>query len=63
MREPFAQRAQEMGLTVIGAHKGLFTYEDQYSQIAYRQLYTGFINVREEERHPRSEERRVGKEC
>jgi len=52
MREPFAQRAQEMGLTVIGAHKGLFTYEDQYSQIAYRQLYTGMINVSEEERHP-----------
>ena len=52
MREPFAQRAQEMGLTVIGAHKGLFTYEDQYSQLAYRQLYTGFINVNEEDRHP-----------
>lgn len=52
MREPFAQRAQEMGLTQIGAHKGLFTYEDQYSQIAYRQLFTGFLNVSEEERHP-----------
>ncbi len=52
MREPFAQRAQEMGLEAIGAHKGLFTYEDRYSQLVYRQLYTGFINVREEERHP-----------
>ena len=52
MREPFAERAEAMGLTAIGAHKGLFTYEDQYSQIAYRQLYTGFINVNEEERHP-----------
>lgn len=52
MREPFEQRAQEMGLTMIGAHKGLFTYEDQYSQIAYRQLYTGMINISEEERHP-----------
>jgi hypothetical protein len=52
MREPFAQRAQEMGLTVIGAHKGLFTYSDMYSEIAYRQLYTGFINISEDERHP-----------
>ena len=51
MREPFAQRAQEMGLTAIGAHKGLFTYEDQYSQLTYRQLYTGYLNISEEERH------------
>jgi len=40
MREPFEQRAQEMGLDVTGAYKGLFTYADQYSQIAYRQLVT-----------------------
>lgn len=52
MREPFAQRAQEMGLTAIGAHKGLYTYSDRYSEIAYRQLYTGMINVSEEDRHP-----------
>ena len=52
MREPFAERAEAMGLTAIGAHKGLFTYEDQYSQLAYRQLFTGFINVREDDRHP-----------
>jgi len=52
MREPFAQRAQEMGLTAIGAHKGLYTYSDRYSEIAYRQLYTGNINVSEDERHP-----------
>ena len=51
MREPFAQRAQDMGLNVIGAHKGLYAYEDQYSQLVYRQLYTGFINVNEEDRH------------
>ena len=41
MREPFEQRAQDMGLNPIGAHKGLFTYEDRYSQLAYRLLYTG----------------------
>ena len=52
MREPFEQRAQDMGLNPIGAHKGLFTYEDRYSQLAYRLLYTGNINVNEEERHP-----------
>lgn len=41
MREPFAQRAQEMGLNIDGIAKGLFTYEDQYSQLVYRQLRTG----------------------
>jgi len=51
MREPFAQRAQEMGLTTIEAHKGLFTYADMYSEIAYRQLYTGFVNI-DEAQHP-----------
>ncbi len=51
MREPFAQRAQDMGLNVRPL-KGLFTYEDQYSQIAYRQLYTSFINVGEDDKHP-----------
>ena len=51
MREPFAMRAREMGLNVVGAHKGLYLYEDQYSQIAYRQLYTGFINISEDEKH------------
>jgi len=49
MREPFAQRAQEMGLDVSGMAKGLFTYEDQYSQLAYRQLCTGGDDVTE---HP-----------
>ena len=48
---PFHERAEQMGLNVIGVHKGLFTYEDHYSQIVYRQLYTGFINISEEERH------------
>jgi len=52
MREPFAQRAQEMGLTTIGAHKGLYTYADMYSEVVYRQLFTGMINVSERERHP-----------
>ena len=52
MREPFAMRAYDMGLQAIGAHKGLYTYSDQYSQIAYRQLFTGMINVSEEDRHP-----------
>ena len=52
MRKPFTERAQEMGLSEVGAHKGLFTYEDEYSQLVYRQLYTGFINVNEEDKHP-----------
>jgi len=50
MREPFADRAREMGLNIDGASKGLFTYGDQYSQIAYRQLFTGFENP--ENAHP-----------
>lgn len=52
MREPFAQRALEMGLQEIGAHKGCYVYSDRYSEIAYRQLYTGMINISEDDRHP-----------
>jgi len=45
MREPFAQRAQEMGLDASFNEKGLYTYEDRYSHIAYRQLVTSNGNI------------------
>lgn len=38
---PFNERAQEMGLDISGAHKGLYAYEDRYSKVAYRQLGSG----------------------
>jgi hypothetical protein len=38
--EPFAQRAQEMGLNINRAYKGLYSYEDQYGEVIYRQLFT-----------------------
>lgn len=35
---PFSERAAQMGLDASGAFKGLFTYQDQYCELAYRQL-------------------------
>jgi hypothetical protein len=35
---PFSERAEDMGLDISGAHKGLYSYEDRYSKIAYRSL-------------------------
>jgi hypothetical protein len=35
---PFAQRAQEMGLDVSSSYKGLYSYEDRYSKVVYREL-------------------------
>ena len=35
---PFNERAQTMGLDVSGSYKGLFSYEDRYSKVAYRTL-------------------------
>ena len=35
---PFTDRANEMGLNVDYAFKGLYTYTDQYSEIVYRTL-------------------------
>jgi hypothetical protein len=39
--ETFAQRAQDMGLDVTYAAKGLYKYEDQYSEVVYRQMMAG----------------------
>ena len=41
MRQVFAERAQEMGLDISGASKGMYSYSDQYSEVVYRQLMTG----------------------
>jgi len=35
---PFSERATQMGLDATGAYKGLFTYQDQYCEVVYRQL-------------------------
>lgn len=50
---PFAERAQEMGLDISGAYKGLFSYEDIYSKVIYRTLgpKTHIMDVEVEE-HP-----------
>ena len=50
---PFSDRAQAMGLDISGAHKGLYSYEDRYSKIAYRSLGSVEIYTEEEnQRHP-----------
>lgn len=37
---PFSERAEQMGLDVTLAERGLFTYSDRYGDLAYRQLVT-----------------------
>jgi len=50
---PFSERAEEMGLDISGAHKGLYSYEDRYSKIAYRSLGSVEIYTEDEnQRHP-----------
>jgi len=50
---PFSERAQTMGLDVSCAHKGLFSYEDRYSKIAYRSLISAEVYSEDEyQRHP-----------
>jgi hypothetical protein len=52
---PFSERAEEMGLDISGAHKGLYSYEDRYSKIAYRSLGSIDLQILEEDenqRHP-----------
>lgn len=39
--ESFAARAEGMGLDTSQADKGMFVYADMFSQVIYRQLYTG----------------------
>ena len=35
---PFSERAIQMGLDASESHKGLFSYQDQYCEVVYRQL-------------------------
>lgn len=48
MRTPFSERAEEMGLTAE-AHKGLYIYNDRYSEIVYRQLVTMLLDIQRRE--------------
>jgi len=41
---PFTDRAQEMGLDQTKSYKGLYTYEDRYSKVAYRILAAGEVH-------------------
>lgn len=36
----FSDRAQSMGLNISNSQKGLYSYEDQYGSVVYRQLIT-----------------------
>ena len=38
--EPFANRAEAMGLDISNAHKGMYAYRDRFSEVIYRQLIT-----------------------
>jgi hypothetical protein len=49
----FDERAQEMGLDVTRADKGLYSYEDRYGEVIYRQLHTAYSDADgDEEVHP-----------
>jgi hypothetical protein len=51
---PFEDRAEEMGLNDSMSYKGLYTYEDRYSKIAYRVLaaQSGVYEEPAENQHP-----------
>jgi len=38
--ETFSQRAQEMGLDISKAYKGMYSYEDRFCEVVYRQPFT-----------------------
>jgi hypothetical protein len=38
--DPFTQRAQEMGLDITKAYKGMYSYRDRFSEVVYRQFVT-----------------------
>ena len=38
--ETFANRAEEMGLDISQAYKGMYGYRDRFSEVIYRQLVT-----------------------
>lgn len=48
--EPFAERAEEMGLTAI-PEKGFFAYRDRFGEVVYRKLYTP-PTTNKEQKHP-----------
>lgn len=48
----FEERAEEMGLDISSAYKGLFKYQDQYSEIVYRQLASQFLHIDDPTEHP-----------
>lgn len=37
---PFSERAAQMGLDISKAYKGMFSYQDQYCDVVYRQMTT-----------------------
>lgn len=37
---PFSQRAEEMGLNIQHAYKGMYSYQDRFGEVIYRQLFT-----------------------
>jgi len=49
---PFGERAEQMGLDVSLAYKGLYSYVDRYGEIVYRQLSTQFTNTEDPNEHP-----------
>lgn len=42
---PFEERAEEMGLDISGADKGLYQYTDNYSRVVYRVLQCGLPSI------------------
>lgn len=47
----FDERAQEMGLDITMANKGLYSYEDRYGEVIYRQLYTAYSDAEDDISH------------
>jgi len=44
----FNERAASMNLDITGAHKGLYSYVDRFSEVVYRELFTGEENIANE---------------
>jgi len=49
--DPFSQRAQEMGLDVTNAFKGMYSYQDSFGQVVYRQMMTGSVANQQDQDH------------
>lgn len=51
--QPFSERAQDMGLDMTHAAKGMYAYRDRFGEVVYRQFFTGRISGNpDEEVHP-----------